>query len=204
MTDKKDIKDYCKNCDVEPPAMRFKCPTCKHNPDKKEIIIDGVDASKCEHSFKQFDNWVGKDVVLCDCTLGFRCEPKENHCKFYMYYLEQQLQLKKQECETLASQLDFEVQKRECLEHKYEEAIEWQKANQPTGICETCTTRSVDDMYKYKQALEDIKKTILDYPSKGIQEVQQSQIEYTQHLLNVSEIKLRKVLTIINKVKDEQ
>lgn len=27
----KDIKDYCKNCDVEPPAMRFKCPECEHN-----------------------------------------------------------------------------------------------------------------------------------------------------------------------------
>ena len=36
MTDK-DIKDYCKNCDVEPPAMRFKCPECEYNPDKKPI-----------------------------------------------------------------------------------------------------------------------------------------------------------------------
>ena len=69
MTDK-DIKDYCKNCDVEPPAMRFKCPECEHNPDKEQIIegvkqnnentyggfmtdkeqimIDGVDINKCE------------------------------------------------------------------------------------------------------------------------------------------------------------
>lgn len=37
----KDIKDYCKSCDVEPPAMRFKCPECKHNPDKEQIMIDG-------------------------------------------------------------------------------------------------------------------------------------------------------------------
>ena len=37
----KDIKDYCKSCDVEPPAMRFKCPVCKHNPDKEQIMIDG-------------------------------------------------------------------------------------------------------------------------------------------------------------------
>ena len=35
MTDK-DIKDYCKYCSVEPPAMRFKCPECKHNPDKEQ------------------------------------------------------------------------------------------------------------------------------------------------------------------------
>lgn len=67
----------------------------------KEIIIDGVDISKCEHSFKQFDNWIGKDVVSCDCALGFRCEPKENHCKFYMDYLEKQLKAKEQECEEL-------------------------------------------------------------------------------------------------------
>ena len=67
----------------------------------KEIIIDGVDVSECEYSFKQFDNWIGKDVVMCDCTLGCRCEPKENHCKFYMYYLEQQLKRKEQECEEL-------------------------------------------------------------------------------------------------------
>lgn len=62
----------------------------------KEIIIDGVDVSECEYHFKQFDNWIGKDVVMCDCTLGCRCEPKENHCKFYMYYLEQQLDQLKQ------------------------------------------------------------------------------------------------------------
>ena len=37
--------------------------------------------------------------MWCDCTLSFRCEPKENHCKFYMYYLEKQLKAKEQECE---------------------------------------------------------------------------------------------------------
>ena len=72
----------------------------------KEIIIDGVDVSGCENSFKQFDNWIGKDVVMCDCTLGCRCEPKENHCKFYMYYLEQQLKRKEQECEELKKELE--------------------------------------------------------------------------------------------------
>lgn len=39
MTDK-DIKDYCKNCDVEPPAMKFKCPECEHNPDKEIFAKD--------------------------------------------------------------------------------------------------------------------------------------------------------------------
>lgn len=67
----------------------------------EEIIIDGINVSKCEHSFKQFDNWVGKDIVSCDCTLGFRCEPRKNHCKFYMEHLEQQLKLAKQKLEKL-------------------------------------------------------------------------------------------------------
>ena len=70
----------------------------------EEIIIDGINVGECEHSFKKFDDWVGKDVVWCDCTLSFRCEPKENHCKFYMYYLEKQLQAKEQECEKLKKQ----------------------------------------------------------------------------------------------------
>lgn len=48
MTDK-DIKDYCKNCDVEPPAMRFKCPECEYNPDKEPIIIDGINVVDCNY-----------------------------------------------------------------------------------------------------------------------------------------------------------
>lgn len=67
----------------------------------EEIIIDGVNVSECEHSFKQFDNWVGKDVVSCDCTLGFRCEPIKNHCKFYMKYLEQQLKRAEQKLDKI-------------------------------------------------------------------------------------------------------
>ena len=43
MTDKeKDDYDYCAHCNVEPPALKFKCPECKHNPDKEQIIIDGA------------------------------------------------------------------------------------------------------------------------------------------------------------------
>lgn len=35
----KELKDWCKTCNVEPPAMKFKCPECEHNPDKEPIII---------------------------------------------------------------------------------------------------------------------------------------------------------------------
>lgn len=40
------------------------------------------------------------------------------------------------------------------------ELKEWQEANQPTGICETCTAKSVEDMYKYKQALYEVEQFI--------------------------------------------
>ena len=36
MTDK-ELKDWCKNCDVEPPAMKFKCPDCKVDEYKKAL-----------------------------------------------------------------------------------------------------------------------------------------------------------------------
>ena len=71
MTDK-DIKDYCKNCDVEPPAMRFKCPECEHNPNnennfakdinaphKEQIIINGVDVSECLF-YDDIKNYLGR------------------------------------------------------------------------------------------------------------------------------------------------
>lgn len=91
----------------------------------KEMIINGVDVSECEHSFEQFNNWVGKDVVMCDCTLGYRCEPKENHCKFYMYYLEQQLKRKKQEYEELRRYHN------KCCEENTEKLKQWlEKYNQ--------------------------------------------------------------------------
>lgn len=83
MTDK-DIKDYCKNCDVEPPAMRFKCPECEHNTDnenifardiyvssKEQIILDACCGSRMFHFNKKNPNVVFMDNrdfedTLCD------------------------------------------------------------------------------------------------------------------------------------------
>lgn len=45
----KELKDWCKTCDVEPPAMKFKCPECEHNPDKEQIIIHGCNVSNCKY-----------------------------------------------------------------------------------------------------------------------------------------------------------
>lgn len=48
-------------------------------------------------------------------------------------------------------------------EQEVGELKEWQMANQPTGICETCTAKSVEDMFKYKQALDEIEDVADDY-----------------------------------------
>lgn len=102
MTDK-DTIDYCKNCSVEPPAMKFKCPECEHNPDnennfakdinvprKEQIMIDGVDVNGCE--YLKYDK-IGCSADDCYC-LGNDC-----------YY--KQLARKTQECEELKKELDL-------------------------------------------------------------------------------------------------
>ena len=110
MTDK-DIKDYCKNCDVEPPAMRFKCPECEHNPDnennlakdinvphKEQIIIDGIDVSGCKYYKHNDENsgWsscISKDEEHIHAVNPLCCEKED--CLF------KQLARKTQECNEL-------------------------------------------------------------------------------------------------------
>ena len=47
MTDK-ELKDWCKTCDVEPPAMKFKCPECEHNTDKENNFTKDINVSSKE------------------------------------------------------------------------------------------------------------------------------------------------------------
>ena len=49
----------------------------------------------------------------------------------------------------------FEQLKRK--EQEVKELQEWKDANKPTGICETCTAKSVEDMYRYKQIVDEVK-----------------------------------------------
>ena len=124
MTDK-ELKDWCKNCDVEPPAMKFKCPECEHNPDKEQIkdslknhsqkfsenstqekeqiIIDGVDVSECV----SFDKLNGQNICCYEDT-------REDKISFANFCVEnkdcyfKQLARKTQECEELKKELDKE------------------------------------------------------------------------------------------------
>lgn len=70
MTDK-ELKDWCKTCNVEPPAMKFKCPECEHNPDKEQIILDACCGSRMFHFDKNNKNVIFMDNrdfedTLCD------------------------------------------------------------------------------------------------------------------------------------------
>lgn len=120
----------------------------------KEMIIDGIDINKCEYHFKQFDNWYGKNVIMCDCTLGSRCEPKKNCCKFYTRYLEQQLKRKEQECEELKKQLD------KYLNQEEEEIRQLNNDNKLDDIL-SAIEKANDKMekeIKYKRALDEIEE----------------------------------------------
>lgn len=114
MTDK-DIKDYCKNCDVEPPAMRFKCPECEHNPNnennfakdinaphEEQIIINGVDVSECLFYQSNFEEDYDVKIKHFCSNWHNSCESVNNsNCYF------KQLARKTQECEELKKGLDL-------------------------------------------------------------------------------------------------
>ena len=70
----------------------------------KQIIIDGIDVSE----------WTDEEVKYKFA----KHSPKA--IKTIAFDLYKQLERKEQECETLASQLDFEAQKKECLEQECE------------------------------------------------------------------------------------
>ena len=92
-------KDHCSNCDVEPPAMKFKCPECEHNPDKEQIIIDGVDVSGCEAYSKHREGYCGWHTP---------CEG--DSCSYKLDWALDQLKRKEQECEELKSLLKVRIE----------------------------------------------------------------------------------------------
>lgn len=88
MTDK-DTIDYCKNCSVEPPAMKFKCPECKYNPNKEQAI--------CKYKFQDKEKFDGKPYCTCFCELCEDLPPCDDNCQIYEDY--KRLTCKTSECE---------------------------------------------------------------------------------------------------------
>lgn len=144
----------------------------------KEIIIDGVDVSKCRWHTNLIMDCLEIPTQPCKCTNDKNC-----------YYK----QLKRQE------------QKNEKLN---EVTIEQRKENTGLTIKLGEMINRGGELYgelqKYKQALDEIEQTISNFPSKGIQDIPQTQIECTQYFLSVSETKLQKILDIMHKAKDSE
>ena len=102
--------------------------------------------------------------------------------------------------------LEFYTVLSSTAENKIKELKEWREANQPTGICETCTVKSVEDMYKYKKALDEIGKLISKFESSDGCDYGDFDCENCSDLDEdtVCAYKLKKVIKgIINKVKGE-
>ena len=103
--------------------------------------------------------------------------------------------------------LEFYTVLSSTAENKIKELKEWREANQPTGICETCTVKSVEDMYKYKKALDEIGKLISKFESSDGCDYGDFDCENCSDLDEdtVCAYKLKKVIKgITNKAKGEQ
>ena len=136
---------------------------------EKQITIDYKNL--CENYSKE---------VGCYNTFDGSCIQEQ--C--FTYKLLQQLQAKEQECETLASQLDFEVQKKECLEQECEELKERLVRTEEDlkYQCVDCMNVKSD---RYRKALEEIEGIVKNFGSYAAWQEQ----------------RINKILDIINKAK---
>lgn len=159
----KELKDWCKTCSVEPPAMKFKCSECEHNPDKEQIIIHGCKVEECVNYRDEVG--IGSIVLKNACSIGLwqrhyknleesckmSCKCEENpNCYF------KQLARKTQECDTLKSQLDFEVQQKECIEQECEKLKETLNKLTRGVVMPVSEPEVIDLTTRYRKALEEI------------------------------------------------
>ena len=67
----------------------------------KQIIIDGVDVSKCPNHYNGWSALHRDHRPMCECGYDRECKPKDFECSHYVKCLEKQLKRKEQECEEL-------------------------------------------------------------------------------------------------------
>ena len=97
-----------------------------------------------------------------------------------------------------ANCLEFYAVLSSTAENKIKELKEWREANQPTGICETCTVKSVEDMYEYKQVLNEIERFCKDACDSCKKFTPNRQSDISCRFCQATQI-----LNIINKVKEK-
>lgn len=186
MTDK-ELKDWCKTCNVEPPAMRFKCPECEHNPDKEQIIIDGVDVSGCDELWLNFEkNYDSKCIRFKDvysqcsyCKDNPNCEYKQLQKEKFenlnnrqivesaenLIYenseLYKNLKEKEQECEQIKEKYEaLKLENQEGYEIVAELKHECEELKRKVELMMDCPDCKVDE---YKKALEEIEGLVKNF-----------------------------------------
>lgn len=178
----------------------------------KEIIIDGVDVSKCSNY---------------DHDSYFECKDGCCHCDEIPNCYFKQLKHKEQECEELhnrtasiiynltGGRLSYSTYTLEGCEDAYRDqlSIDVEKATKELEeeneilksenfTFEELIKTQEELIDNYKQALEGIKKVISDFPSEGVRDIPQTQMEYTQYFLSINEAKLQKILNIIYEARE--
>ena len=192
----KELKDWCKNCDVEPPAMRFKCPECEHNPDKEQIIIDGVDVSECKHyEYKSLKDCEMRYPESGDCEIGLLnylfngnldiekfCKDNPN-CYFKQLARKTQLSIKQsKELIRLRKELQESTVKNRNLKQECEELENKIKKLRKNLALE------IEINYRYRKALEEIEEFCITYSDNH----------------DAYETVYKYILDIINKAKEEE
>lgn len=176
-----------------------------------KIIIDGVDVSRCSNY---------------DHDSYFECKDGCCHCDEIPNCYFKQLKHKEQECEELhnrtasiiynltGGRLSYSTYTLEGCEDAYRDqlSIDVEKATKELEeeneilksenfTFEELIKTQEELIDNYKQALDEIEHAISNFPSEGVQEMSQTQIECSQYFLSVSETKLQKILDTINKAK---
>ena len=192
----KELKDWCKNCDVEPPAMRFKCPECEPNPDKEQIIIDGVDVSECKHyEYKSLKDCEMRYPESGDCEIGLLnylfngnldiekfCKDNPN-CYFKQLARKTQLSIKQsKELIRLRKELQESTVKNRNLKQECEELENKIKKLRKNLALE------IEINYRYRKALEEIEEFCITYSDNH----------------DAYETVYKYILDIINKAKEEE
>ena len=137
----------------------------------KEMIINGVDVSECEK--------IGETIAGITCGNGERIRlaneivTKHKLCKDNPNCVYKQLKRKEQECKELQ---------------------EWKDANKPTGICETCTAKSLQAFDICWSAL-----TCIDHIIKHSEQIvclNSDEIKEIREVLNTVDTKLHKLKVV--------
>ena len=157
MTDK-DTIDYCKNCDVEPPAMRFKCPECEHNPDNENNLAKDINVPHKEQIIVDTDKYFVELTDESRGTIGYTVVFPGNLLKDIIKQ-NKQLAHKTQECEELISEKDFYLQKIETLEDKCENLLnEYDELLQNTPDCKNCENNIMQTLAEAEIKLDRLER----------------------------------------------